>query len=79
MVPGVPLHSWQATACAGSSIGRKGMMVAAKTLALTALDLLTDPKEIAAARASFDQRRAGREYRARIPADHKPPLNYRDR
>jgi aminobenzoyl-glutamate utilization protein B len=78
-VPGIPTHSWQATACAGSSIGRKGMIVAAKTLALTAMDLFTDPAELKAARASFEMRRAGHEYRSRIPADHKPPLNYRDK
>ena len=33
-VPGVGAHTWQAAACAGSSIGRKGMVVAARTLAL---------------------------------------------
>ncbi len=78
-VPGTPAHSWQSTACAGSSIGRKGMVVAAKTLALTAVDLFSDPKQVAAARASFDKRRAGHEYRSRIPVNHKPPLNYRDK
>ena len=78
-VPGTPGHSWQAAACTGGSIGRKGMMVAAKTLALTAVDLLTDPAEVQAARASFDKRRAGHEYRSRIPPEHKPPLNYRDK
>jgi aminobenzoyl-glutamate utilization protein B len=78
-VPGVPAHSWQSTACAGMSIGRKGMVVAAKTIALTAVDLFTKPDELKAARASFDHRRAGYEYRSRIPADHKPPLSYRDR
>jgi aminobenzoyl-glutamate utilization protein B len=78
-VPGTPGHSWQSTACAGSSIGRKGMMVAAKTLALTAVDLLTDPKQVEAARASFNKRRAGYEYRSRIPANQKPPLTYRDK
>ena len=78
-VPGIPAHSWQATACAGSSIGRKGMVVAAKTLALSAMDLFTDPEQVKAARASFEQRRAGYEYKSRIPADHKPPLNYRDK
>jgi len=78
-VPGVPAHSWQSTACSGMSIGRKGMLVAAKTLALTAVDLFTDPAELKAARASFEQRRAGHEYQSRIPADHKPPLNYRDK
>lgn len=76
-VPGTPAHSWQSTACSGMSIGRKGMVVAAKTLALTAVDLLTDPQQVAAARASFDKRRAGDEYRSRLPADQKPPLNYR--
>ena len=78
-VPGVPSHSWQSTACAGMSIGRKGMLVAAKTLALSAVDLFTDPAELKAARASFERRRAGHEYQSRIPAEHKPPLNYRDR
>src|SRR5262249_34161640 len=28
-VPGTPGHSWQSTACAGYSIGRKGMVIAA--------------------------------------------------
>jgi aminobenzoyl-glutamate utilization protein B len=78
-VPGTPGHSWQSTACAGMSIGRKGMVVAAKTLALAALDLFTDPAQIKAARDSFDKRRAGHEYRSRVPAGQKPPLNYRDK
>jgi aminobenzoyl-glutamate utilization protein B len=78
-VPGIPAHSWQSTACSGMSIGRKGMLVAAKTLALTAMDLFTDPAELKAARASFEQRRAGHEYQSHVPADHKPPLNYRDK
>jgi len=77
-VPGVPAHSWQSTACAGMSIGQKGMVAAAKTLALTAMDLYTNPAELKKARASFDQRRAGYEYQSRVPPDHKPPLNYRD-
>lgn len=77
-VPGVPAHTWQSAACAGMSIGRKGMVVAAKSLVLTAVDLFTDPKQVAAAKASFEKRRAGFEYRSRIPAGQKPPLTYRD-
>jgi aminobenzoyl-glutamate utilization protein B len=77
-VPGVPAHSWQSAACAGMSIGRKGMVVAAKSLVLTAVDLYTDPQQVAAAKASFEKRRAGYEYKSRIPADHPPPLTYRD-
>jgi aminobenzoyl-glutamate utilization protein B len=34
-VPGTSAHSWQAVAAGGTSIGLKGMIVAAKTLALT--------------------------------------------
>jgi len=78
-VPGTPGHSWQSTACSGMSIGRKGMVVAAKTLALTAVDLFTESGRVEAARASFNKRRAGHEYRSRIPANQKPPLNYRDK
>lgn len=77
--PGTPGHSWQSTACAGSSLGRKGMAVAAKTLALSALALFNDNKLIAAAKADFEKRRAGFEYRSRIPASNKAPLNYRDK
>ncbi|MEP6725582.1 MAG: amidohydrolase, partial [Bacteroidota bacterium] len=40
-VPGTPAHSWQAVASGGTDIGAKGMMVAAKTMALTAIDLYT--------------------------------------
>ena len=78
-VPGTPGHSWQAVACAGSDIGRKGMVVAAKTLALSGIDLLNDPKLVAAARDDFNKRRAGFDYRSRIPANQRPPLNYRDK
>ena len=44
-VPGTPAHSWQAVAAGGMSIGSKGMMVAAKTLALTAMDIFESPKQ----------------------------------
>ena len=76
--PGIPFHSWQSTACAGMSIGRKGMVLAAKVLALTAMDLYSDSKQLAAVRAAFDKRRAGFNYESRLPKDAKPPLNYRD-
>jgi aminobenzoyl-glutamate utilization protein B len=78
-VPGTPGHSWQSAACAGMTIGAKGMLVAAKTLALTAVDLFTDPAQVRAARQSFDKRRAGFEYRSRLPPGQKAPLNYRDK
>ena len=39
---GVPFHSWQSTACAGSAIGLKGAVQAAKTLAGAIYDLASD-------------------------------------
>lgn len=77
-VPGTPGHSWQATSCTGGSIGRKGMMVAAKTLALTAMDLLTDPASVTAARASFAKVKGTQIYKSRVPENAGPPLGYRD-
>ncbi|MFN8347710.1 MAG: amidohydrolase [Spirosomataceae bacterium] len=77
-VPGTPAHSWQAVAAGGMSIGRKGMMVAAKTLATTAIDLFLDEKAIAEAKAEFDKRRGPDfKYNALI-GNRKPALNYRD-
>ena len=77
-VPGTPPHSWQAVACGGTDIGFKGMMVAAKTLALTGLDLLTDKVLLEKAKAEFiTDRGADFKYKA-ILGDRKPPLNYRD-
>jgi aminobenzoyl-glutamate utilization protein B len=75
-VPGTPAHSWQAVAAGGTTIGAKGMMVAAKTMALTAIDLFTDPSHIVKARAEFDQRRGGFEYKSRLTRA-KPALDYR--
>jgi aminobenzoyl-glutamate utilization protein B len=75
-VPGTPAHSWQAVACGGIGIGTKGMMVAARALALTAVDLFSDPAKVAAARAEFETKRAGRSYVSRI-GDRKPALDYR--
>jgi aminobenzoyl-glutamate utilization protein B len=74
--PGVRAHTWQAAACAGSSIGRKGMLVAARTLALAAVELFARPEQLAAARADFERRKAGRSWTTRIQPDAKPPLDY---
>ena len=43
---GSPGHSWQNVAAIGSPIGHKGMLVAAKVLALSAVDLLQDPQAL---------------------------------
>jgi aminobenzoyl-glutamate utilization protein B len=76
-VPGTPAHSWQAVAAGGMSIGAKGMMVAAKTMALTVIDLFANPSHLQRARADFEKARgADFKYTTRL-ANRKPALDYR--
>src|SRR5580692_2592992 len=76
-VPGTPAHSWQATACGGMEIGFKGMMVAAKTMALTAIDCYLNPSLVAQAKLEFKKDKGDYQYQALL-GDRKPALNYRD-
>ena len=76
-VPGTTAHSWQAVASGGTDIGIKGMMVAAKTLAYTAIDLFTTPALIQKAKEEFIQTKGDYQYKALL-GDRKPALNYRD-
>ncbi len=76
-VPGTPSHSWQAIAAGGTTIGLKGMMVAAKTLALTAVDLFTNPGLVESAKAAYlKQIPEGWTYKPLL-GDRKPPLDDR--
>ena len=76
-VPGTPAHSWQAVACGGTEIGTKGMMVAAKTMSLTAIDLFTNATLIQQAKEEFIKAKGSYQYKALL-GDRKPALNYRD-
>jgi hypothetical protein len=53
------------------------MMVAAKVLALTTLDLLQSPKGVQEARADFNIRMKDRRYTTRIPKGQPAPLKIR--
>lgn len=76
-VPGTPAHSWQAVACGGTEIGTKGMMVAAKTMAMTVIDLILQPELVVKAKEEFKQMLGNYQYKALL-GDRKPALNYRD-
>ena len=76
-VPGTPAHSWQAVACGGTEIGTKGMMVAAKTMAMTAIDLFKDTSIILRAKEEFTKEVGDYKYKALL-GDRAPALNYRD-
>jgi aminobenzoyl-glutamate utilization protein B len=77
-VPGTSAHSWQAVAAGGTSIGRKGMILAARTLAATAFDLFSSPRVLQAAKAEHRRRLAGQPYRSLLGPGQKPPLDYRN-
>ena len=77
-VPGTSGHSWQAVAAGGTSIGTKGMIVAAKTMTLTAIDLYKDPTIIQAAREELLRRRGPDFKYTPLVGDREPPLDYRN-
>jgi aminobenzoyl-glutamate utilization protein B len=69
-----PIHSWQVTACSGMSIGQKGMLVAAKTLAATAIDMFKNPSVVDAAKKDLEERKKGHAFRLLTPPNRKPPI-----
>jgi aminobenzoyl-glutamate utilization protein B len=70
----LPWHSWATAASHGTPGAAKAAQIAARVLALTGIDLLTDPALLSAARAAFDQAVAENPYQSPIPKDQKPPL-----
>jgi aminobenzoyl-glutamate utilization protein B len=69
---GVPPHQWGCTACHGMSIGQKATVTAAKVMASSALDLLTQPGLIKEAKEDFKKQTKGQPYKSlnELP---KPP------
>ncbi len=77
-VTGIPAHSWQAVACNGMSIGHKGMMNAAKTIALTAQNLFENVMLIEQSKEELYKRRGSKTFTYKsLAGDRKPPLDYR--
>jgi len=76
-VPGTAAHSWQAVAASGMTIGYKGAQVAAKTLALAAVELYRNNELREAARDEFEQRRGPNFHYEALLGDRAPPLDYR--
>jgi aminobenzoyl-glutamate utilization protein B len=72
--PGVPGHSWGITASGGMSIGQKGMLHAAKAMALTAAMVHGDPATLARAREEHRESLGGQTYRPPLPDGAVPPL-----
>jgi aminobenzoyl-glutamate utilization protein B len=76
--PGTPGHSWQVVAAGGTSLGRKGMNLAARVLAATAWDLYHNPLVLAEAKAEHARRLGEQAYEPLVEKSQKPPLDYRN-
>jgi len=61
-INGAPGHSWQFTACSGTAVGHRSLIFAAKTMAGSVLDLLTNPDRVADAREEQLKRLRGKTY-----------------
>jgi aminobenzoyl-glutamate utilization protein B len=68
-----PWHAWPVVATGGTSIGHKGMIVAAKTLAATMVDLYEKPRALKEVRAEFEKKRGTVVFKAYLP-DGPPPI-----
>ena len=71
---GTALHSWQAVAQGKSSIAQKGMLYAAKIMALTAIDFLQKPELVNKAREELTKTLNGETYPNPLPKDLKPEI-----
>lgn len=73
---GIASHTWQATAASGSGMAFKGMLYAAKVLAGTVYDLLTDQNgTIEKAKAEFRKAVGTQTYKSPLPDDLRSPIN----
>ncbi len=68
-----PWHAWPVVATGGMSIGHKGMILAAKTLAATMVDLFEDPAAVAAIKSDFQDKKGDVEFDAYLP-EGPPPV-----
>jgi aminobenzoyl-glutamate utilization protein B len=70
----IPWHSWATAASHGTEGSVAAAEVAAKVMALTGVDMLTDPTLLERAKAFFDEETEGKPYESPIPVEQKPPL-----
>ena len=70
-----PGHAWQTVAEGKSGAAHKGMLYAAKTLALTAIKLYEDPEIIKQAHEEWRQRVGETGYVCPLPSDLRPGGN----
>ncbi|PWW43472.1 MULTISPECIES: M20 family metallopeptidase [Paenibacillus] len=73
MAFGTPLHAWQTVAQGKSTYAHKGMLLAAKTMAATAIESILHPEIVKEAKQELQDRLGGEVYDCLVPADVHPP------
>ncbi len=71
---GSPGHSWQNTATSGMGIGHKGMLTAAKILAVSTLEFMQNPHLVKNARKEHNKAHKDKPYKTPFPDGLKPPF-----
>jgi aminobenzoyl-glutamate utilization protein B len=71
---GIPWHSWATAASHGTEGAALSADVAARVIALTGMDMLTDPELIERAKRFFLEKTDGVPYVSPIPTGQKPPI-----
>ena len=74
---GLPIHSWPVVAATGTSIGDKALLVAAKALAATAVDLFTDQALVERVKADWREMRGDAPWKTLIPEGQSAPARVR--
>ncbi|SFK18232.1 M20 family metallopeptidase [Brevibacillus centrosporus] len=69
---GTPFHSWQLVSQGKSSIAHKGMLLAGKVMAASAIEVMKNPQWIETAKAEHLEQLEGEVYQSLIPAGTKP-------
>lgn len=71
---GTPMHTWLAVAQGKSSIAHKGMYTAAKVMARSSIEAITNDEIIENAKLDLEKSLNGREYKTIIPEDINPGM-----
>ena len=71
---GTPGHAWQIVAQGKGPVAHKGTLFAAKVLAASAYDFLTDPELVKKARENWLEILDGETYPGALPPDAKPHI-----
>jgi aminobenzoyl-glutamate utilization protein B len=74
-IPGMIGHHWSSGIAMATPIAHKGATAGAKAHAMTAIDLLTNPELLQAAKAYFSEQTKTTKWQSLIPPANKPPVD----